>query len=86
MNVGNNLRVPARAGHRQRKIERQRRRDCDRSPALLHAGRSRPAGEATQLDDADQVSPRRPFQPAAFWTFDGVIRVVVATICRRISL
>src|ERR1700704_6457930 len=28
-------RLPARAGHRQRKIERQRRRDCDRSPAWL---------------------------------------------------
>src|SRR4051794_36396948 len=41
-------RLPARAGHRQRKIERQRRRDCDRSPAWLQR---RPPGHDADPPD-----------------------------------
>gem|GEM_PF-5250515 len=41
-------RLPARAWHRQRKIERQRRRDCDRTPAWLQR---RPPGHDADPPD-----------------------------------
>ena len=51
------LGLPARVGHRQRKIERERRRDCDRSPAWLQ--RRPPGHDADPPDGSHRRRARR---------------------------